>query len=54
MHSTKEERSKSKYYCEDCDKAYFSPLYYQSHLKGMKHLNQVKINEINKNKILDN
>ena len=54
MHSTKEERSKSKYYCEDCDKVYFSSIYYQSHLKGAKHLNQSKINEINKIQLLNN
>lgn len=51
IHSTKEERSKSKYYCNDCDKVFFAPLYYNKHMYGKKHLNQVKINELSQNKI---
>jgi len=51
IHSTKEERSKSKYYCNDCDQVFFLPLFYDSHMKGRKHINQVKINVINQNKI---
>lgn len=48
MHSTKEERSKSKYYCNDCDQVFFLPLFYDSHMKGRKHSNQVKINDLSK------
>lgn len=48
MHSTMEERMKSKYYCKDCDKVFFAPLYLDKHYNGMKHKNQVKINILNK------
>lgn len=50
-HSTKEEREQYKYYCLDCDKVYFSPLYYNKHIAGIKHNNQVKINKIQDPKI---
>ena len=49
QHSTKEERSKSKYYCDICDQVFFSPLYKNSHMNGIKHMNQVKIYEYNNN-----
>jgi len=39
-HSTKEERSKSKYYCETCDYVFISKLYYDKHMNGIKHKNQ--------------
>ena len=45
-HSTKEERALSKYYCNDCDQVFFSPVYYNTHNKGKKHLNQIKINQL--------
>jgi hypothetical protein len=48
QHSTKEERSKSKYNCEICDVVFFSPLYYNSHMKGSKHKNLVLLDEYNK------
>jgi hypothetical protein len=49
QHSTKEERSKYKYYCEICDKVLFSPLFKETHIKGIKHKNLVLLNEYNKN-----
>ena len=48
QHSTKEERSNSKYYCNICDVVFFSPLYYNSHMKGSKHKNLVLLDEYNK------
>jgi hypothetical protein len=59
QHSTKEEREKSKYYCKLCDSIFFSPLYYNNHLKSTLHKNNTeKENEdvVNKPKIsiLDN
>ncbi len=50
MHSTKEERSKSKYYCPNCDQPFFSPMFYNSHMKGSKHRNKVKIDELTQTK----
>ena len=47
MHSTLEERIICKYYCLECDKVYFSPLYFNNHIKGIKHINQSKINKLN-------
>jgi hypothetical protein len=48
-HSTKEERSKEKYYCSDCDMVFFSPSYMNAHMEGIKHKNYVEaINELNK------
>jgi hypothetical protein len=46
MHSTKEERMLSKYYCKDCDKVFFAPLYLDKHNNGIKHKNQIKINTL--------
>lgn len=40
-HATKEERQKQKYYCPDCDLVFFSPLFYDSHMKGIRHKNYV-------------
>lgn len=49
QHSTKEERSKQKYYCKDCDIVFFSPLYMNKHMKGKRHANYVKaVEELNK------
>jgi hypothetical protein len=54
QHVTKEERSKQKYYCSICDIAFFSPLYRDKHMNGIKHLTNKKalddlqnFNEIN-------
>ncbi len=46
---SEEERSKSKYYCDVCDKVFFSSLYHDSHMKGIKHKNLVKLYEYNNN-----
>ena len=47
MHSSIEERKKSKYYCHICDKVFFAPLYLNKHNNGIKHKNQLKINMLN-------
>jgi hypothetical protein len=44
-HSTKEERSKSKYYCDTCDNVFIAKLYYDKHMNGIKHKNQVYIKQ---------
>jgi hypothetical protein len=41
IHSTKEERQKSKYYCNDCDQVFFCPLYFNKHNSSKKHQNMV-------------
>jgi hypothetical protein len=43
-HYTKEEREQSKYYCKTCDSIFFSPLYYNNHLKSIMH--QTKTNKL--------
>ena len=45
QHATKEERAKQKYYCPDCDRVFFAPLYYNNHMKGVKHATFVKAME---------
>ena len=53
QHSTKEEREQSKYYCKTCDSIFFSPLYYNNHLKSIVHNNNMeKINKSDDNPIL--
>ncbi len=47
QHLSKEERSKSKYYCDICDKVFFSPLYQEKHMKGIRHKNLVLLTEYN-------
>jgi hypothetical protein len=48
-HSSKEERTKQKYYCSDCDTVFFSHLYMDTHMKGIKHKNYVDaVEELNK------
>lgn len=44
-HSSIEERKAHKYYCNACDKIYFSPLYLDNHLKSKIHSNYVKAQE---------
>jgi len=39
FHSSKEERSKHKYYCEFCDYVFISQLFYQRHCDGKQHKN---------------
>lgn len=48
QHSTKEERSKSKYYCEVCDLVFFSSLYKDKHTNGKIHKNIVLAYELQK------
>ena len=45
-HSTKEERMKQKYYCEDCDHVFFCSTYYNTHINGVKHKNTITCNKI--------
>ena len=40
-HSTKEERSKQKYYCSDCDQVFFCSQYMNKHMNGKRHKNFV-------------
>ena len=44
-HATKEERSKSKYYCDTCDYVFISKLFYDKHINGTKHKNQIFIKQ---------
>ena len=41
-HYTKEERSKEKYYCNDCDQVFFCSEYMKKHMNGKKHNNMIK------------
>lgn len=45
-HSTKEERSKEKFYCEICDFVFVLKLNLDKHNKGQNHLSKVKALEI--------
>ena len=44
-HSTKEERSKMKFYCGECDVVSMCQLYFDKHLAGIRHKNQVLVNK---------
>ena len=46
MHSTKEERMKQKYYCNECDHVCFCLSYYNKHINGIKHRNIMICNKI--------
>jgi len=46
VHSTKEQREISKYYCKECDQIFFCKLYLDKHISGKKHKNVVKANEL--------
>ena len=49
QHATKEERLKQKYYCNDCDRVFFSSLYMINHMNGKRHNNYIKaLEELNK------
>jgi len=54
IHGTPTDRkTKSKFYCDDCDIGFFCELYYNKHMISKKHLNMVKYNQlINKDKEL--
>ncbi len=41
QHSTKEQRSKYKLYCDTCDIVFFSNVFYNSHMTGKIHNNKV-------------
>ena len=43
-HSTLKERQQTKYYCGCCDLVFFAPLYFNTHLAGIKHKNKIKNN----------
>ena len=47
-HSTKEERSKQKYYCDICDLVFFSQLYKDKHISGKRHALYIKAVELQK------
>jgi uncharacterized C2H2 Zn-finger protein len=44
-HSTTEERSKSKYYCDICDAVFIAKIYYDRHMNGIRHKNQEQIKQ---------
>ena len=44
-HSSKEDRSKKKYYCETCDLVFISKLYMDKHIEGKFHKIKVKAME---------
>ena len=48
-HATKEERKQQKYYCEICDNVFFCSAYYNKHVNGKRHKNQLKTVEFFKN-----
>lgn len=48
QHSTLEERSKSKYYCDSCDIVFFSLLYKNKHINGKRHTLYIKALELQK------
>ena len=47
-HSTKEERSKQKYYCDKCDNVFFCSAYYNKHINGKRHKNMQEFIDNNK------
>lgn len=47
VHSTKEQRQESKYYCELCDMVFFCSAYKTRHINGVKHQNKEKNQEPN-------
>ena len=53
-HSTIEERSKQKYYCVTCDSIFFSPLFYNNHIKSILHINNSVLNKFNNNEKINN
>jgi hypothetical protein len=46
-HTTKEERSKQKYYCDICDNVFFCSAYYNKHINGKRHKNMLEFVEKN-------
>jgi len=46
VHSTKEEREQSKYYCKDCEQVFFCSAYMKSHNNGIHHKNMVLANQL--------
>ena len=45
IHSSKEEKSKCKYYCKDCDIVLMCSAYMDKHTNGKHHKNQVLVNK---------
>ena len=48
QHSTLEERTHSKYYCDICDLVFFSQLYKDKHISGKRHALYIKAVELQK------
>jgi hypothetical protein len=47
VHGTPTDRkTKSKFYCDDCDIGFFCQLYYSKHMISKKHSNMVKYNQL--------
>ena len=49
QHATLEEKQKHKYYCNNCDQIFFCKLYYDNHNSSKKHLNIIKIQQLENN-----
>jgi hypothetical protein len=43
FHSSKEERSQAKLYCDICDQVFFAPVYFKKHNEGIRHRHQIEI-----------
>jgi hypothetical protein len=41
FHASIDERKKCKFYCSNCDLVFFSKLYMDKHLSGIKHKNMI-------------
>ena len=53
VHASPEERKqKAKFYCEICNFGFFCKLYYDTHIKSIKHVD--KVNKIFKGGLIDN
>ena len=46
QHATIEEKKEHKYYCIECDQIFFCKNFHDKHILSTKHLNIVKIKEI--------
>ena len=42
-HGTVEQKKQAPFYCKCCNKAYYSDLFYQNHLKSKKHNDEIKL-----------
>ena len=50
-HGTIEQKKTSPFYCEYCNKAFFSPLFYNTHINSKNHKRSIQREELIKNNI---